>query len=246
MSEELLVQFSDIKRLDDQLPKESLPDMEVQEIAKVDGQEPSDKFAQLMQQNKQLTAQATQQSGLRPSPIQEASRLGGTLSVEEAKNLSASLTEFRNRQRARLESIMQKLSTTNDVQLRPSVQKHLDAKLQTITNQVDSITNKLNLPPIDEISYNNSDFLSSLQVGDGEMFKPVEKFFNFIVRGEKQLYNLESEIDSAFAHGKEMPNPGVMLKLQLKMTHVSQQLELFTSMLNKGLESSKTVFNTQI
>lgn len=213
-------------------------------IEAVDATEPSVKFSQLMEQNRHLLAQNHSLVASRPTPIEQASRLGGTLSIEEAKNLSVNLSEFRNRQQARVQGILDRLSDRPE--LRPSVRQLLDSKINTLNSQFNTISNELNLPPIEEVNYTGNDFLASLKIGDGELIKPVEKFFNFIVRGEKQLYTLESEIDAAFAGGDSIPNPGIMLKLQLKMTHVSQQLELFTSMLNKGLESSKTVFNTQI
>lgn len=224
--------------------------LDEQQITSIEQSDTSQQFAKLMESNQGLLAQGAAKGNTlvtsRPSLIEEASRLGGKLSVEEAKNLSVSLSEFRNRQRARLEGIIDKLSSSSEISVRPSVRQHLDSKIKTIDDQFSTIRSQLNLPAAPEISYNKNELLTSLKVHDGDLLKPIEKFLNFVVRGEKQLYSLESEIDAAFAGGDEIPNPGVMLKLQLKMTHVSQQLELFTSMLNKGLESSKTVFNTQL
>lgn len=245
--QELISQIPKIQNLDNDFAVKPLEkEFNGQQVTSIEQNDTSQQFAKLMESNKDVMAQNSNLVGARPSPIEEASRLGGKLSVEDAKNLSVSLSEFRSRQRARLEGIIDKLSNSSEVSLRPSVRQHLDSKIKTLDTQFNSISNQLNLPATKEVSYNKNELLSSLKIGDGELIKPVEKFFNFIVRGEKQLYSLESEIDAAFAGGTEIPNPGVMLKLQLKMTHVSQQLELFTSMLNKGLESSKTVFNTQL
>lgn len=248
--QELISQIQKIPSQGDDLHLKPLDTkVDEQQITSIEQTDTSQKFAKLMENNQGVIAQVGASNSLvtsRPSLIEEASRLGGKLSVEEAKNLSVSLSEFRNRQRARLEGIIDKLSSSSEISVRPSVRQHLDSKIKTIDDQFSTIRTQLNLPAAPEVSYNKNDLLASLKLQDGELVKPVEKFLNFIVRGEKQLYTLESEIDAAFAGGDEIPNPGVMLKLQLKMTHVSQQLELFTSMLNKGLESSKTVFNTQL
>lgn len=243
-AEEIIAQTVKMRSQEAQLQPLDTGLAQEQQIQGIEPNESSLKFAHLMEQNRHLLAQNSPLVAARPTPIEQASRLGGTLSIEEAKNLSVNLTELRNRQQARMQGIMDRLA--NGSELRPSVRQLLDSKINTLNNQFNTISTELKLPPLDEVSYNDNNFLTSLKIGDGELIKPVEKFFNFIVRGEKQLYTLESEIDAAFAGGDSIPNPGVMLKLQLKMTHVSQQLELFTSMLNKGLESSKTVFNTQI
>ena len=83
-------------------------------------------------------------------------------------------------------------------------------------------------------------------VQPGQLLKPAESFFNFVSRGEKQLLSLEAEIDRVFSLGQKSIDPAVLLRFQLRMSHVMQQLELFTSTLNKGLESFKNVSNTQI
>ena len=40
--------------------------------------------------------------------------------------------------------------------------------------------------------------------------------------------------------------PANMLAIQMKMGYVQQQIELFTSLLNKALESTKTIMNVQV
>jgi len=73
---------------------------------------------------------------------------------------------------------------------------------------------------------------------------PLHRFLGLLESGQGQLEALGSEI-------KNMQNvavltPQAMLGLQYKVNIVQQQLELFTSCLNKALESTKTVMNTQV
>ncbi len=88
--------------------------------------------------------------------------------------------------------------------------------------------------------------IANATVAGQSLSKPFSTFFGFITNGEKQLYGIEQELSALGGPDGKSLSPADMLRLQLKMSHVSQQLELFTGMLNKGLESSKTVLNTQI
>lgn len=88
--------------------------------------------------------------------------------------------------------------------------------------------------------------MANSTVAGQSLSKPFSTFFGFITNGEKQLYGIEQELSALGGPEGKSLSPADMLRLQLKMSHVSQQLELFTGMLNKGLESSKTVLNTQI
>jgi hypothetical protein len=185
--------------------------------------------------------QATTPSAPLPAPMQEAARVGGILKVQEAKQLSAVFDRFKQNQERSWKEIGQKIKQNPNLELSPSLSSHLDMKLGTINRQLGAIQYQPG-----SSSQGNEKFVESLGVATDELSKPIKTFFNFIANGERQLYGLQAELDSVFSKGTELVNPAVMLKLQLKMTHVSQQLELFTSILNKGLESSKTVFNTQI
>lgn len=176
-----------------------------------------------------------------PAPMHEARKLGGVLKVDEAKQLSAVLDRFKQSQENRWKEMIERVNRNPSLDVSNGVSKHLEKKMEALERQVGRIHKDLNLPAAEQTS-----FVQSLGLATEELSKPVKTFFNFVARGERQLYGLQAEIDSIFSKGTETVNPAVMLKLQLKLTHVSQQLELFTSILNKGLESSKTVFNTQI
>jgi hypothetical protein len=73
---------------------------------------------------------------------------------------------------------------------------------------------------------------------------PIERFLGFLENGQKQLESLGSEVTRI--QGLPSMSPQEMLGMQYNVNLVQQQLELFTSLLNKALESTKTVMNTQV
>lgn len=176
-----------------------------------------------------------------PSPMQEAGKMGGKLQIREARHLSAVLEKFQQSQQERWSSMITRMKN-NQGALSPSLTRQLEMKMNTINQQFGRINKSLNLPLT---SSGSNPFIESLDVSTQELSKPLHTFFNFIARGENQLYTVQRELDTIYKSSDAL-HPAALLRLQLKMTHISQQLELFTSMLNKGLESSKTVFNTQI
>lgn len=73
---------------------------------------------------------------------------------------------------------------------------------------------------------------------------PIERFLGLLENGQKQMEALGGEV-SKFQNAASLA-PQDMLGMQYKVNLVQQQLELFTSLLNKALESTKTVMNTQV
>lgn len=74
---------------------------------------------------------------------------------------------------------------------------------------------------------------------------PIERFLGFLADGQWQLQHLGTELQNLSASGKDL-TPVNMLAVQVKVAQIQQELELFTSLLNKGLESIKTVMNIQV
>lgn len=74
---------------------------------------------------------------------------------------------------------------------------------------------------------------------------PMERFLGFLTHSEAQLTTLADEV-SAMHLRKEDINPADMLLVQIKVTQVQQELEFFTALLNKALESTKTIMNVQV
>lgn len=74
---------------------------------------------------------------------------------------------------------------------------------------------------------------------------PVERFLGMLTHSQSQLQTLAEDVRT-MATNKESITPANMLLIQLKVGFIAQELELFTSMLNKALESTKTIMNVQI
>jgi hypothetical protein len=74
---------------------------------------------------------------------------------------------------------------------------------------------------------------------------PAVRFLSFLTDSDKNLSNLVSEINT-MEMSKDKITASKMLALQVKLGFVQQELEFFTTVLNKALESTKTIMNVQI
>lgn len=79
----------------------------------------------------------------------------------------------------------------------------------------------------------------------GNTNNPLQRFIQMVSNSQHQLENLHSTIDQLNMTGAQV-TPANMLAIQIKMSYVQQQIELFTSLLNKALESTKTIMNVQV
>jgi hypothetical protein len=75
--------------------------------------------------------------------------------------------------------------------------------------------------------------------------KPVEKFLGLLTHSQSQLETLAEDVRTMSLMDKEL-SPASMLLIQIKVSYIQQEIELFTSMLNKALESTKTIMNVQV
>lgn len=74
---------------------------------------------------------------------------------------------------------------------------------------------------------------------------PIMRFLGFLTHGQYQLNTLAMEVEKWHLNGKEI-TPAAMLSLQIKVGYITQELEFFSSLLNKALESTKTIMNVQV
>jgi hypothetical protein len=79
----------------------------------------------------------------------------------------------------------------------------------------------------------------------GGTTNPIEKFIGYLTHSQYQLEHLNQTIESLNITNATL-TPANMLALQIKVGYVQQQIELFTSLLNKALESTKTIMNVQV
>ncbi|MCB1119480.1 MAG: hypothetical protein KDK65_05930 [Chlamydiia bacterium] len=74
---------------------------------------------------------------------------------------------------------------------------------------------------------------------------PVQRFLGMLTHGQYQLQTMALELEH-ISQAKQDLNPAQLLVLQMKVNYVQQELEFFTNLLNKGLESTKTLMNVQV
>jgi len=133
---------------------------------------------------------------------------------------------------AQLENVKTQLSQSQ-AEIKPSYQTVLRNRLTHIDDNLKIALNKAGIeytpPPV---------------ASGGNSNNPVQKFLNFVTNSQQQLENLNVAVDGVGNNGQI--SPASMLAIQMKMGHIQQQIELFTSLLNKALESTKTIMNVQV
>ena len=74
---------------------------------------------------------------------------------------------------------------------------------------------------------------------------PVKRFLGLLTDGQDKLKALGGELQ-VFADTDKHINPASLLMIQIKVNYIQQEIEFFTSLLNKALESTKTIMNVQV
>jgi len=135
---------------------------------------------------------------------------------------------------ADMENVKQKLKT-------PGLDRVLSSDQRRIfSNKLDYIDDKLK-SAMDRagVEYEAPDRIISTAE------KPIDRFIGLLTHGQGQLDKLGFEVAKIGAMDKEM-RPAAMLALQVKVGYMQQEIELFASLLNKSLESIKTIMNVQV
>jgi hypothetical protein len=74
---------------------------------------------------------------------------------------------------------------------------------------------------------------------------PLVKFLNYLTHGDKQMNSIVGELQGLNVANEPL-TAGKLLAVQIKLGFVQQELEFFTNVLNKALESTKTIMNVQV
>ena len=131
-----------------------------------------------------------------------------------------------------LGTIKQKLKTPN-LDIKPATQSVLQNKLAHIDENLRVALSKAGL------EYTPGEHL------DNKKVNPIERFLGFLTHAQSQLGSLSGELDSMHLNNKEI-TPANMLRIQLKVGYITQEVEFFTAVLNKALDSTKTIMNVQV
>ena len=141
----------------------------------------------------------------------------------------------------KIESIKKTLETP-DITIKASVQNLLQNKLSHIDDSLKIALTKVGA----EYNVNEAKSLSEAkEVSGSERVNPIERFLGFVTDGQYQLAHLGEQLQVMGVTGKEL-SPTNMLAVQVKMGWIQQELELFSNLLNKSLESIKTIMNIQV
>lgn len=132
-----------------------------------------------------------------------------------------------------IDQVKEKLSQAQ-TEIKPSYQTLLRNRLSHIDDNLKIALNKAGV-----------EYTPASNATEAGKTNPVEKFISFLTDSQHQLENLDSTISHLNMTGAEL-SPANMFAIQLKMNYIQQQIELFTGLLSKALEATKTIMNVQL
>lgn len=104
---------------------------------------------------------------------------------------------------------------------------------------------------IEKKSEGNVSFSDSIKDGEPSakdlknmVSTPLKNFFSYITNSQDRINAMNGEISQMGEKGQI--GPADMLKVQVKMNKVQREVETFTNLLTKAIESTKTLMNVQI
>ena len=74
---------------------------------------------------------------------------------------------------------------------------------------------------------------------------PLNRFLGMLTGGQEKLHKISAHVQGLAEEGNTL-KPEDMLAIQIKVHKVQHEIELFSSILNKSLESVKTIMNVQV
>lgn len=135
---------------------------------------------------------------------------------------------------AQIEDVKGKLKSPN-LEIKGSVQTLLNNKLSHIDENLKAAMNRT-----------GSEYTSPVASAKGTApTNPIERFLGFLTHGQYQLQKLSEDVNQMHLSKAEI-TPANMLAIQIKVGYVQQEVEFFTALLNKALESTKTIMNVQV
>ena len=133
-----------------------------------------------------------------------------------------------------IEEVKTKLAVPG-VEIKGSVQTLMNNKLSHIDESLKVALNRAGVEYTPQVA----------PVAATNLAGPIEKFIGLLTHGQYQMQRLSQEV-SKMGGANSNFTPADMLAIQIKVGYVQQEIELFTNILNKSLESIKTIMNVQI
>lgn len=74
----------------------------------------------------------------------------------------------------------------------------------------------------------------------------ISRFLGLLTDGQARLQTLSLDVERMSTDTLKEINPARLLLIQIKVGQIQQELEFFSGVLNKALESTKTIMNVQV
>jgi hypothetical protein len=189
-----------------------------------------------VQPQKTEIAAATESKVTRPSPIDELSmsqkKIQRLEPVSEAK-VAENAEALQGRIATQIQALQNTQAQNPNIKLSPVDANALSEKLV----HIDATLN------------------SALGIAGGEVkalpatptatSNPMMTFLNYLTHGDRALAGIVGEVRSINLDKNEL-TPARLLAIQIKLNFVQQELEFFTTVLNKAIDSTKTLLQVQI
>ncbi len=181
----------------------------------------------------QAIADTSVEASAKPSlmDVARAQSIQSTRPVPTVEDIQNQALELRNAFQKPRATIM---GVPSDMAVRPadltSMQKHIehaDSSLKEATSAVRGVE------------------VGSLAPPSTTEKPPMVKFLKFLTDGDNRVSTIIDDISKLDLKGQKM-SPQLLIAVQIKLGFVQQELEFFTNVLNKSLESTKTIMNVQI
>ena len=196
----------------------------------VDFQAMVDRIGNKDQIKKVETDTIDRQEKSRPSLMDEVGRQSHRIDAYN-DNLSANKIIASSKDAARTIAQLKENLANPDVKLKGTVQRLLKDKLTNINENLQVALSKV-----------GSEYTAPAL--DGKLGGVVKKFVGMLSYGQRSLEGLGTRVNM-LAEGGNL-SPALMMTIQIKMNSVAQELEFFTSLLSKSIESVKTIMNVQV
>lgn len=193
-----------------------------------------DHFEALMKQQtitKETTVQAVQEPAIQKRSLMDEVRELSRKVDSFSKVTPAQLASQAQAVIAQIDDIRTKLSTPK-LEIKTATQTLLENKLSHIDESLKIALSKAG------VEYVHPEKTTTPT-------NPIDRFLGFLTDGQSKLQQLATDVEAMHLNRKEI-SPAHMLAIQIKVGYIQQELEFFTSVLNKALESTKAIMNVQV
>lgn len=196
------------------------------------------RFDSLMDQNQQPAAAEKAARELKPAALEEVAGKPNFMdevakSQHKVEPINASSKDLASQTQNLAENI-EKVRATLVTQ--PTIN---DAYGRLLRNRLTHIDDNVKIA----LSKAGVEFATPAQAAG--TLNPVERFLGTLSHAQFQLEGLGTYLEQ-MSNNQEQLSPANMMSIQIKVTHIQQELEFFTNLLNKALESTKTIMNVQV